>query len=180
MARHQPILIKKYSNRRLYDANASRYVTLAEVEAMIHDGADVQVVDANSGRDLTQPTLVQILLDSRGASDLLPAPLLLQLIRLGDDALSEFLGRWVAYALDLYLQARHGAAALMPFNPLAAPFTAAGGAKGAEPPDPPAAPPPPALHYPEDSMAALRREVEDLKKAVRGPKPRKKAKKKRR
>ena len=54
------MLIKKYGNRRLYDTDASRYITLEELTEKIRVGAEVRVVDAKSGRDLTQPTLTQI------------------------------------------------------------------------------------------------------------------------
>ena len=49
-----PILIKKYSNRRLYDTAASRYINLDDIAAMIRAGRDVTVVDARTSRDLTR------------------------------------------------------------------------------------------------------------------------------
>jgi polyhydroxyalkanoate synthesis repressor PhaR len=110
--------IKKYSNRRLYDTEDSRYITLEELAAKIQAGADVQVVDAKSGEDLTQVTLVQVITEVRGLARMLPAPLLLQLIRLRSEALTEFMGHYVAAALELYLQARNGVRALAPYNPL--------------------------------------------------------------
>lgn len=123
------MIVKKYSNRRLYDTEQSRYITQEELAAKIRLGAEVRVVDAATGDDLTQATLAQIILESRGASRLLPVPLLVQLIRMGDDALAEFLGRYLPSALDLYLQlqlqAKEGAAAIAPFNPFASrPFAA--------------------------------------------------------
>jgi polyhydroxyalkanoate synthesis repressor PhaR len=110
------ITIKKYSNRRLYDSEESRYITLEELAARIRQGDEVRVVDAASGRDLTQVTLAQIVLESRGAGRLLPVPLLVQMIRMGDDLLADFLGRYLAWALGVYLQARQMAA--QPFSGL--------------------------------------------------------------
>jgi polyhydroxyalkanoate synthesis repressor PhaR len=103
-ARHDAgrITIKKYSNRRLYDTQASCYVTLEELAARIRNGDDVRVVDARSAEDLTQATLVQIVLESRGAGRLLPTPLLVQMIRMGDGALAEFLGTWMLWALEVH------------------------------------------------------------------------------
>lgn len=159
-------MIKKYSNRRLYDTGESRYITLEELAAKIRGGADVRVVDAKSGEDLTQATLTQIIIESRGAAQLLPVPLLLQLVRLGDDAFAEFLNRYMAAALDLYLQAKQGAQAIAPYNPFATlPF---GGAPQAFPrffqpsawPDSPA----PAQNT---EVAELRRELEALKHSLR-------------
>lgn len=120
------VVIKKYSNRRLYDTSDSRYITLDELAQKIRAGHDVRVVDAKSGSDLTQATLAQIILESRRAARLLPVPLLMQLIRMGDDALSEFFSSYMSWALDLYLQARQGAEAMAPFNPFATlPFSGA-------------------------------------------------------
>lgn len=205
-----PILIKKYGNRRLYDGGESRYITLEELAEKIRMGATVRVVDAKTGEDLTQPTFAQLILESRGASKLLPTALLEQLIRMGDDALAEFFGRYVTAALELYAGARKGAQAIAPFNPLAnLPFQAggafaralsnltdpwgqsapppqaapwqgwAGGPpwQGAQPAYPPPMPPTPMPPAPvaappaaagSDELAALRRELDALKKSVGG------------
>lgn len=182
------IVVKKYSNRRLYDTEASSYITLEELADRIRRGAEVRVVDAKTGEDLTQGTLTQIILESRGAARLLPIPLLLQLIRMGDDALAEFFGRFLGTALELYFQAKQGAQAISPFNPFAnVPFAATnalarlllgGGLSSAfssepAPPPPPTAPqqtPPPAASSDVDE---LRRELEEIKRAMK-QRPRKK------
>ncbi|MFY0542233.1 polyhydroxyalkanoate synthesis regulator DNA-binding domain-containing protein [Nannocystis pusilla] len=96
--------VKKYGNRRLYDTEGSRYVTLEEIAERVRMGEDLKVVDAKSGQDLTQVTLAQIILESRGAARLLPVSLLKQLVRMRDDALAEFFGRYIAWALEVYLQ----------------------------------------------------------------------------
>jgi polyhydroxyalkanoate synthesis repressor PhaR len=122
------ILIKKYGNRRLYDTDASRYITLEELADRVRGGTDVSIVDAQSGEDLTQPTLAQIIMESRGGARMLPARLLHELIRLGDDGLTDFFGRYVTLALELYRQARQNAQALATINPLATvPFAATSG-----------------------------------------------------
>lgn len=122
---HAPVVIKKYGNRRLYDMGLSRYITLEELEEKVRGGAEVRVLDAKTNDDLTQQTLAQIILESRGAARLLPVPLLAQLIRMKDEALAEFFGRYVSGALELYLQARQGAEAVAPYVPMATvPFTA--------------------------------------------------------
>jgi polyhydroxyalkanoate synthesis repressor PhaR len=162
-----PVVIKKYGNRRLYDAEASRYVTLGEVGAKIRAGNEVRVVDAKTGADLTQPTLAQVILEDGNAGQLLPVPLLHQLIRMGDDALADFLGRYVTRALEFYLQARQGIGAVSAFNPFAAAFAPQdtfGSYLGSERPVAPRTPPPSSV---SDDVEALRREVEALKKTVR-------------
>lgn len=162
------MLVKKYGNRRLYDTDSSRYITLEELTAKIQAGADVRVIDAKTNRDLTQETLTQIIFESRGGDSLLPAGLLHQLIRLGDDALADFLGRYVQGALELYLQARKSSQAVMPFNPLLA-FLGQNGMLGnwlgAQ--QPPAAPAPlPPAPPPQADVESLRRELDELKASL--------------
>ena len=57
-----PIRIKKYSNRRLYDITHSRHLTLEELVELIKAGHEVQVIDSNSREDITQSVLMQMLL----------------------------------------------------------------------------------------------------------------------
>ncbi len=165
------VVVKKYSNRRLYDTEASRYVTLDELAEKVRRGVEVRVVDAQTGADLTQATLAQIILESRRASQLLPVPLLVQLIRMGDDALAEFFGRYLTGALELYLQAKQGAQSLVPFNPFAQlPFQASNAFArlfsgfGVAP-----APPPPteSAAPSRNEVAELRRELDELKRALK-------------
>ena len=165
------MLVKKYGNRRLYDTAASRYITLEELAAIVKSGEEVRVVDAKTSEDLTTATLAQIIVEGRGVARLLPLPLLVQLIRMGDGALAEFFGQYVTWALEGYLQTKQGAQAMNPFSTLFAPFGTGGlsrmfGMGGtpvrAEPPPPaaPAAPPPSELH-------ALRQELDELKKSLK-------------
>jgi polyhydroxyalkanoate synthesis repressor PhaR len=84
MASDEPILIKRYANRKLYDQGRSRYVTLEELEELIRQGREIRVVDAVSGEDLTSQTLAQIILDTaRGRRSALPVAFLHQLIQHG-------------------------------------------------------------------------------------------------
>lgn len=172
------MLVKKYSNRRLYDTEDSRYITLDELAQKIRRGSDVRVVDAKSGDDLTQATLTQIILES-DAARLLPVPLLIQLVRMKDDALAEFFGRYVSVALEIYNQARSGVQQVSPYFPFAQMplqaadaffrlFTGGAPAPAARAPAPPPEPEPtPAAPPPRDDVADLRRELEELKRVVR-------------
>jgi polyhydroxyalkanoate synthesis repressor PhaR len=170
------MIVKKYANRRLYDMESSRYVTLEELAERIRAGADARVVDAKTNEDLTQATLAQIILESRGASKLLPSSLLVQLIRMNDEALGEFLGRYLSWALDMYMSARQGAQALAPYNPLAmAPFSATsaiarllGGVAGWRDDSPaPAASSSQEKGPGSSDVADLRRELDQLKKDMK-------------
>lgn len=170
-----PLVVKKYSNRRLYDTEESRYITLEELTERIRKGAEVRVVDAKSGEDLTQATLTQIILEGPAAK-LLPVPLLTQLIRMQDDALGEFFGRYVSATLEMYLTAKQGAQAVSPYFPFAnMPFSAGNafarlfsqqGSWDAGPPPPP----PPPRREPEPradaDIASLRRELDELKRSL--------------
>jgi polyhydroxyalkanoate synthesis repressor PhaR len=55
-------LIKKYANRKLYDTRTSRYITLEGISELVRDGHEIKVVDRDTGHDLTQVTLSQIVL----------------------------------------------------------------------------------------------------------------------
>lgn len=176
------MLIKKYGNRRLYDTSESRYITLEELAEKIKNGPAndvIRVVDAKTNEDLTQSTLTQIILESRGAGKLLSVPLLIQLVRLGDDALADFFGRYVVWALEVYLQTRQGALGLASLNPFAAAIgnplarMMGGLGWGGEPaapqvPVPPPAPPPAPSNTASD-VAQLRRELEELKRGMQKP-----------
>ena len=193
------VLIKKYGNRRLYDTSESRYVTLEELVTKIRSGSDLRVVDAQSGEDLTQGTLTQIVLETGQAAKFLPVQLLTQMIRLSDDALAEFFSRYVTGALELYLQAKRGMQSITTYNPLDAlarmwmsPFPG-GPPPYAQYPGYVAPPPPPpevgddtdvnvrkradteptAVDNRED-VAAMRRELDELKQALLGKKRKKK------
>jgi polyhydroxyalkanoate synthesis repressor PhaR len=78
-------IIKKYSNRRLYDTEASRYVNLDDLAALVREGHELQVVDAATQEDLTRAVLVQVLLETQGGVDLFPVRLLHRVIRFGAD-----------------------------------------------------------------------------------------------
>lgn len=76
-------IIKKYSNRRLYDTEVSGYINLDGLAALIQAGTRVQVVDARSGEDLTRGVLMQVLLEVQGGLELMPVGLLHRMIRMG-------------------------------------------------------------------------------------------------
>ncbi len=93
-------VIKRYSNRKLYDTQESRYVTLEEIEEMIRAGKEISVVDAASGEDLTSVTLSQIILENeRSRRGALPAGFLHQLIKHGE-AWNDFVQRSMKSSLE--------------------------------------------------------------------------------
>ena len=93
-------VIKRYSNRKLYDTQESRYVTLEEIEEMIRGGREISVVDAASGEDLTSVTLSQIILEhERNHRGTLPTSFLHGLIKHGE-AWQDFVQRSMRSSLE--------------------------------------------------------------------------------
>jgi polyhydroxyalkanoate synthesis repressor PhaR len=106
-ASNPTLVIKKYSDRRLYDSSASRYVKLDDIARMVREGIEVKVVDARSGKDLTYLILTQIILeDARQRETPLPLQLLQQLVRASDKATHDFLSWYLDSTLDLFQKAQ--------------------------------------------------------------------------
>ena len=81
-AKDDPIIIKKYANRRLYNTGTSTYVTLEDLAEMVKKGEEFTVQDAKTGDDITHPVLTQIIfeLENKDGQNMLPIPFLRQLI----------------------------------------------------------------------------------------------------
>jgi polyhydroxyalkanoate synthesis repressor PhaR len=93
-------VIKRYSNRKLYDTQESRYVTLEELEELIRAGKEISVVDVSTGEDLTSVTLAQIILENeRNHRANLPAAFLHQLIKHGE-AWQEFVQKSMKQSME--------------------------------------------------------------------------------
>jgi len=102
------VLIRKYSDRRLYDTAASRYVKLDDIARMVRDGRDVRVVDGRTGKDLTHIILTQIIVeDAKERQIALPLHLLTQIVRASDKATHDFLSWYLNSTLDLYQKAQN-------------------------------------------------------------------------
>ncbi len=100
----EKIVLKKYANRRLYDTEQSRYVTLNEVADRIRSGKQVEVIDAKTHEDVTAFILTQIVLEeAKSKNILLPTPLLHLIIQYGDNILLEFFEKHLQQALYRYL-----------------------------------------------------------------------------
>jgi polyhydroxyalkanoate synthesis repressor PhaR len=112
------ILIKKYENRRLYDATNSRYVNLEEVAQFVQRGNDVRVVDAASGEDITRVILTQIIAEGAKTPDSsFPLDILRQMVIASGRASQESALRYTKAMLDLYQSTyRAMTPALNPFD----------------------------------------------------------------
>ncbi|MEM9751244.1 MAG: polyhydroxyalkanoate synthesis repressor PhaR, partial [Pseudomonadota bacterium] len=97
----QPITIKKYANRRLYNTATSSYVTLDHLSEMVKQGQDFTVHDAKSGQDITRSVLTQIIFEEESkGQNLLPAQFLRQLIRFYGDSLQAFVPSYLEMSME--------------------------------------------------------------------------------
>jgi polyhydroxyalkanoate synthesis repressor PhaR len=97
--------IRKYSNRRLYDPDQSRHVTVDEVRDMIVSGEKVRIEDAKSGEDITRSVLLQIIVEREEAGrPLLSAELLEQLIRFYGGAMQEMFGSYLERSVSTFVE----------------------------------------------------------------------------
>ncbi len=98
----QPITIKKYANRRLYNTGTSAYVTLEDLAEMVKKGEDFVVFDAKSGEDITRSVLTQIIFEQegKGGQSLLPITFLRQLIRFYGDSIQMLVPSYLEFTID--------------------------------------------------------------------------------
>jgi polyhydroxyalkanoate synthesis repressor PhaR len=96
-----PVVVKKYANRRLYNTEASTYVTLDDLAKMVRVGRDFVVYDAKTGDDITRSVLTQIIVEeeSKGGQNLLPTAFLRQLIGYYGDNLQGLVPRYLEFAM---------------------------------------------------------------------------------
>jgi polyhydroxyalkanoate synthesis repressor PhaR len=136
----EKLLLKKYANRRLYDTEKSKYVTLTQLASAIKEGRQVEVVDAKTKEDVTAFILTQIILEeAKNKNALLPASLLHLVIQHGGNILQEFFdnhlqqtiksyltykktadeqfSKWLDMGMDLSDMAQKTMAGLTPFHP---------------------------------------------------------------
>jgi polyhydroxyalkanoate synthesis repressor PhaR len=82
-------VVKRYANRKLYDTQRSRYVTLEQIADMIRGGEDVKIVDNNSKEDLTAITLTQIIFEEEKKQSFLPLSALRNIIQSGANNMTQ-------------------------------------------------------------------------------------------
>jgi polyhydroxyalkanoate synthesis repressor PhaR len=119
-------VIKKYANRRLYDAASSRHVTLEDLRKLIVQGERIKVVDDKSGEDLTRQVLLQIIAEQEQfGRPILTVPVLESVIRFYGNALQELMTRYLEQSVRAFVEQQAAAqeqlARLMasaPLNPM--------------------------------------------------------------
>jgi polyhydroxyalkanoate synthesis repressor PhaR len=96
-------IIKKYPNRRLYDTELSRYITIADVRDLVMKGVPFRVMDTSNEADLTRSTLLQIMLEEEaGGEPLFSANMLGQIIRFYGGTLQGVFARYLEHSLDAF------------------------------------------------------------------------------
>ncbi len=99
----EKIILKKYANRRIYDTERSRYITLEQVSELIRAGRQVSVIDAKTSEDVTAFILSQIIVEeAKNKNILLPVPLLHLAIQHGE-VLTEFFEKYLELTIKNYL-----------------------------------------------------------------------------
>lgn len=175
MAR-KPVIIKKYENRRLYDATNSRYVNLDEIARMVREGREVQVQDAATGEDLTRLILTQIIVDDAKEPDsTFPLDILRQMVVASGKATQENTLKYMKAVVDMYRNAYRA------FTPVVSPFEFM---RSGTPPNAPFPDPQTAatgreqeLHQRVEELEAMVARISSTKNAARKRKPVKPARK---
>src|SRR5262250_2690235 len=100
----EPIVIKKYANRRLYNTGTSTYVTLEDLAGMVKTGEDFVVYDAKSGEDITRSVLIQIISEqeNKAGQNLMPITFLRQLIRFYGDSMQMLVPRYLEVSIESF------------------------------------------------------------------------------
>ncbi len=96
-------LIKKYANRRLYDASQSRHVTLDDIREFIIQGEKVSVVEDKTGEDITRLILLQVLAEQEQfGKPILSTPLLESIIRFYGNGMQDFMSRYLEKSVETF------------------------------------------------------------------------------
>jgi polyhydroxyalkanoate synthesis repressor PhaR len=123
----EPVTIKKYANRRLYNTGTSTYVTLEDLATMVKAGSNFVVYDAKTGEDITRSVLAQIIFEqeNKEGQSLLPITFLRQLIRFYGDSMQMLVPRYLEVSIDTLVREQEKMRSQMaqafgvtPFGPL--------------------------------------------------------------
>lgn len=101
---HEPKIIKRYTNRKLYDTVESRYVTLDEIAEMVKQGSEVKIIDNRTKEDLTSVTLAQIVFEEEKKKNQMPLSVLREIIRHPGESITDFISTQVSPRVDALRQ----------------------------------------------------------------------------
>jgi polyhydroxyalkanoate synthesis repressor PhaR len=101
LLRYGPIIIKKYANRRLYNTQSSKYITLDYLAELTRKDIEFKVVDAKTGEDITHSVLTQIIMEEEnGGKSMLPVNFLRQIIALYGDSMQGLVPQFLENSMD--------------------------------------------------------------------------------
>ena len=101
----EPRIIKKYPNRRLYDTEVSRYVTLEDVRALVLEEIPFQIRDARTNEDLTRSILLQIIMEQEADGEpMFSEQVLAKIIRSYGDSLHGMMASYLERSLNLFVE----------------------------------------------------------------------------
>lgn len=101
--------IKKYANRRLYDTQASRHVTLEGIRQLVVEGEDIVVVDDTTGQDITRSILLQVISEQeQDGRPILSAGMLRHIIRFYGNPMQEFMAQYLESSVEAFLNQQKG------------------------------------------------------------------------
>ncbi|GMM94359.1 polyhydroxyalkanoate synthesis repressor PhaR [Qipengyuania sp. MTN3-11] len=121
----EPIVIKKYANRRLYNTESSSYITLDAIATMVRDNKEFEVVDAKTGEDITHQILTQIIMEreNSGGKQMLPVSFLRDLIGMYGNSMQALMPTYLETSMANFRKNREELASAfqqgMAGNPLA-------------------------------------------------------------
>lgn len=100
----EPRTIKKYPNRRLYDTEESRYITLADIRRLVHEKVDFVVIDKKSGDDITRNILLQVISEQEQSGEpVMSRDFLSHVIRSYGSAAQGFVGSYLEQSMKLFM-----------------------------------------------------------------------------
>ncbi|ALE16463.1 PhbF [Altererythrobacter epoxidivorans] len=101
----EPVIVKKYANRRLYNTSTSSYITLEDLAGMVRDNVEFQVLDAKSGDDITHSILTQIIMDEEASGEqMLPVSFLRQLISMYGNSMQSLMPSYLEASMENFRQ----------------------------------------------------------------------------
>lgn len=101
-------IIKKYPNRRLYDTEISRYITLEEIRQLVLHGEDFMVIDKRSGDDITRTILLQVISEQEeGGNPIFSTRVLRNIIRFYGDSMQNTMSSYLELSLDFFNEQQH-------------------------------------------------------------------------
>jgi polyhydroxyalkanoate synthesis repressor PhaR len=97
----EPVIVKKYANRRLYNTRSSSYITLEDLARMTREGVDFKVLDAKTGNDITHQILTQIIMEEESSGEqMLPIGFLRQLISMYGHSMQAMMPQYLEASME--------------------------------------------------------------------------------